>query len=100
VKRLIVDREAKAELVSAQAWYEEQRAGLGQEFYDEAVGVLERIQQDPGGGAVHLRTGARYFTTRRFPYVVYYLELDDVIWVAAVAHERRRPGYWRRRKPA
>jgi hypothetical protein len=31
---------------------------------------------------------------------VYYVELDDAIWIAAVAHQKRRPGYWTRRKPA
>jgi hypothetical protein len=27
------------------------------------------------------------------------LELADQIWIAAVAHQRRRPGYWRSRTP-
>ena len=35
----------------------------------------------------------------RFPYSVYYEELEDRIWVAAVGHHSRRPGYWARRKP-
>jgi toxin ParE1/3/4 len=35
----------------------------------------------------------------RFPYLVFYDESDEDIWVAAIAHERRRPDYWRNRKP-
>ncbi len=31
--------------------------------------------------------------------VDYYEELADRIWVAAVRHQHRRPGYWSRRKP-
>jgi hypothetical protein len=33
----------------------------------------------------------------RFPYSVVYLEDEDEIWVLAVAHAKRRPGYWRGR---
>jgi hypothetical protein len=35
---------------------------------------------------------------RRFPYILYYHVVDDSLaLVLAVAHARRRPGYWRRR---
>jgi hypothetical protein len=36
---------------------------------------------------------------KRFPYTVYYLELDHSIWIAAVAHQQRRPGYWSQCRP-
>jgi hypothetical protein len=31
---------------------------------------------------------------RRFPYGVIYRVREEVIWVVAIAHMRRRPGYW------
>ena len=34
---------------------------------------------------------------KRFPYHVIYLELNGEIRVLAVAHDRRKPGYWRDR---
>ena len=34
-----------------------------------------------------------------FPYTIYYVALDDSLWIAAMAHQRRRPGYWSRRHP-
>ena len=34
---------------------------------------------------------------RRFPYGLVYVVLDDVLWIVAVAHSRRRPGYWHQR---
>jgi hypothetical protein len=40
----------------------------------------------------------RFFRVRRFPFVVYYAELIDAIWVVAIAHGRRRPNYWRKRR--
>jgi toxin ParE1/3/4 len=41
----------------------------------------------------------RKSSVRRFPYVVFYLDLEEYIWIAAVAHQRRRPGYWVYRTP-
>jgi hypothetical protein len=40
----------------------------------------------------------RWLMTKRFPFVLYY-EIDGPLHVTiyAVAHARRRPGYWRRR---
>jgi len=36
---------------------------------------------------------------KRFPYTIFYIDLDEQIWVGAVAHQSRRPGYWARRRP-
>jgi hypothetical protein len=33
----------------------------------------------------------------KFPYSVIFQEKEEVILVAAVAHAKRRPGYWRGR---
>jgi hypothetical protein len=30
----------------------------------------------------------------RFPYHVIYLETATQIWILAIAHDRRKPGYW------
>ena len=35
----------------------------------------------------------------RFPYYLAYLVTSDAIHVLAIAHERRRPGYWSGRTP-
>ena len=34
---------------------------------------------------------------RRFPYVVYFHDREELIYILAVAHGRRRTGYWRNR---
>ena len=33
----------------------------------------------------------------KFPYRVVYFVADELVIVLAVAHEKRRPGYWRDR---
>lgn len=49
---------------------------------------------------VELRPGVRRRILRRFPYSILYTLDNDVVLVIAVAHQRRRPGYWRRRVQA
>ena len=40
---------------------------------------------------------ARRHLSAQFPYAVIYLEKPDHIWIVAVMHLKRRPGYWRQR---
>ena len=39
----------------------------------------------------------RTMAVTRFPYHVVYLEHDSHIRILALAHDRRRPGYWKTR---
>jgi len=49
--------------------------------------------------ALHIKeSGFRHVVLRRFQYILFCQELPDVIWIAAVAHGKRRPGYWRSRE--
>ncbi len=91
--------EAKAELEAAALWYEAQREGVGVEFEEQVESGLAAIQRTPQAFPLYGSTELRKYVLRRFPYNVYYLELDDLIWVAAIAHQRRRPGYWAHRLP-
>ena len=99
--RLRLEPEASEELRAAVKWYEERRAGLGTEFLAEVNSVLERIRQFPGIGAfapsVPKGLGVRTTPVGRFPYSVAFLEQEGLIRVIAIAHSRRRPGYWRYR---
>ena len=99
MKSIIVDVEAEAEFTAAQRWYETERPGLGVTFREAVVAALNRVQNEPDAGSFHAPSGTRYFVTDRFPYTIHYVEMDDVIWVAAIAHERRRPSYWQHRRP-
>jgi hypothetical protein len=35
---------------------------------------------------------------RRFPLAFIYRVDAEALWIVAVAHRRRRPGYWRQRR--
>ena len=99
MKPVIFHAEAEAELLRAIMHYDRQRAGLGREFQEEVEAAVERVRRDPQTYALQDQAGTRACMVRRFPYTLYYVELDDRIWVAAVAHHRRRLRYWARRRP-
>jgi toxin ParE1/3/4 len=98
VKRHILHEEAEAELVEVVEWYDDKRKGLGGEFRREFKEVLKRVRAHPKWFRMD-EDGLRYASLTRFPYAIIFLELDDQVWIAAVAHHKRRPGYWLNRKP-
>lgn len=99
MKPVVYHDEAKAELAEAMAYYESQKTGLGNELLLEEEKAIAWIQQFPKAGSLFIKTKIRKCLVKRFPYTSYYLEMDKYIWIAAVAHQKRRPGYWLHRKP-
>jgi toxin ParE1/3/4 len=98
VKPIRVEPEAKQELAAAVAWYEQRREGLGRELLAEVDAVLAAMARSPSRFPLYPRVapnlGVRRAAARRFPYSIAFIELASVIRVLAIAHERRRPGYW------
>ena len=91
-----VHPEAIAEARAARQWYEEQSLAAGRAFMAELDAAIEQISAAPNRWAAYLQ-GTRRYLMHRFPYMVIYHEKDGAIRVVAVAHARRRPGYWRLR---
>ena len=87
---------ARDEYIAAARWYEERQEGLGREFMDAVEALTERVADDrlPGlaGGAPS--SAVMKLLERRFGYAIYFELSDDVMYVWAVAHGHRRPGYW------
>ena len=89
---------AAADLTSAGDWYEQQLPGLGSDLAEEVTQALDAITKRPltwplwpGIGEA---AGVRRFLLARFPFAVGYIVEEDELVVLAVAHLRRRPGYW------
>lgn len=99
MKPLALHAAARAELRQAIAYYEGQRQGLGAELRVAFEEAALRIEQNPGRCACYRDTNYRKCALRRFPYTIYFLELDDCVWLAAVAHHKRKPDYWMGRDP-
>lgn len=89
--------EAEAEFNDAAQFYESRVVGLGQQFAAEVQRTVLFIRKYPDAGAA-VRLSVRRALVDRFPYAVVYRCEREVIQVLAVAHVRKRPGYWRRRR--
>jgi toxin ParE1/3/4 len=96
MKRVAYHRLAAKELIDSALFYNQRRAGLGEECLTEVEAVLERIRTQPELGRPEPH-GTRSYRTKRFPFRVLYDAQPDRIWIVAVAHLSRRPGYWARR---
>jgi plasmid stabilization system protein ParE len=89
--------DADAELDEAAVFYESRVRGLGKSFATEVDRTISLIREFPEAGSPSGRT-ARKVLVDRFPYSIVYRHTADAVVIVAVAHGRRRPGYWRRRK--
>jgi toxin ParE1/3/4 len=88
--------EAEFEVIEAAAHYESEVPGLGERFGDELERVIELLIDNPKLGAT-VEGEIRHFVLRRFPFSVIYAEVGDVLYILAVAHGSRKPGYWSER---
>ena len=88
--------EAVAEAQIAREWYEARSPAAGRSFMAELDRAIEQIAEAPRRWTEY-RFGTRRYLMRRFPFVVIYRVSGSAIEVLAVAHGRRRPGYWRER---
>jgi len=101
MRRVRILDAAANEATEAAAWYELQRPGLGAEFslaIDAALDLLEeQVVPLSSAAGVAGQRGAKRLILRRFPYDIVVRERVDEIIVVAVAHQSRRPGYWKNR---
>lgn len=92
MKRVAYHRLAAAELIESARFYDQRRTGLGDEFLSAVEAALKQIQTRPEMGRREF-LGTLSRRTRRFPFRIVYDLQPDGIWIVAVAHLSRRPGY-------
>src|SRR5262245_16153729 len=88
--------DALAEAVAAAAWYRERNARAAAAFEAEIAHAMDRVAAAPDRYPPYLDESRRILL-RRFPYAIIYRLNAESIEIVAVAHGRRRPGYWRHR---
>jgi plasmid stabilization system protein ParE len=93
--KLVIAPAAEREVKAAARWYEEQATGLGQAFVNSVIFAFDAIENSPETFPL-LREPYRRKLLDRFPYAVIYKPTASRIYVRAVAHCKRRPGYWDR----
>jgi hypothetical protein len=95
-KLLILER-AVLELEDACVYYNEQVLGLGYEFEEEIVVLLELIKENPLLFPVkfaHIHEAV----VKRFPFVINYEISEKQVIVSAIFHVKQNPTKKRKRK--
>lgn len=80
----------------ARLWYAARNPKAAGAFMAELDHAIEQIQAHPQGWPLWVH-GTRRYPLRRFPYLVVYQATAERITVLAVAHAKRRPGFWKSR---
>lgn len=95
---LRVRREAATELEEALSWYEASEPNVARRLLRGYQDVVARIQLSPQAGSlVTAEPEIRRWVIRDFPYSVVFLLRADEVLILALAHHKRRPGYWQPR---
>ena len=95
-KRLRVHSHAQEEINEAFDWYFKRSPEAAEAFLTEIGASLAQIAAHPQLYSTYTKNTRRRVLSG-FPYSVIFQEKDDIILVVAVAHAKRRPGYWRKR---
>jgi toxin ParE1/3/4 len=88
--------EAEDDVAAEYAHYEQQRAGLGDQFLEALRETVDRIRDNPQMFGV-FRRDIRAAPLQRFPSVVYYRDRGSDVLIIAVQHGRRSSRAWRGR---
>ena len=88
--------QAEEEMLEAAAFYESKLPGLGSAFLAEVQRLIEVVLDQPQIGQ-EIAPPLRRVLLRRFPFLLIYAPHADEIVIVAVAHQRRRPAYWKKR---
>lgn len=89
--------EARAELREAVEYYNDRESGLGREFLHEVRGVAGCIRTDPEAWPI-FDGPTRIARLKRFhSYGIVFSIEGDEIFIHAVMHLSRKPGYWKKR---
>jgi plasmid stabilization system protein ParE len=95
-KRLRIQSQAQQEINEAFDWYFKHSPQSADAFLTEIGASIAQIASRPQLYPAYTRNTRRRILAN-FPYSVVFQEKDEIILVVAVAHSKRRPGYWRGR---
>lgn len=87
---------AEAEFLEELDGYAAEDLELAADFLAEVEAAAQRTALFPEHGSPHL-AGTRRIVLRRFPYSFVCVIEPESTLVVAIAHHRRKPGYWRNR---
>ena len=89
--------EAELELIEAGLYYELEVSGLGARFEAEIRQATDLLLEQPELGHNSGVANLRQLVWYRFPFTIIYAVSGESLYVVALAHHKRLPGYWRSR---
>jgi toxin ParE1/3/4 len=95
-RQIDIHPEAVAEAQAAAQWYRERSTLAADAFLSELDLAVERISEKPEMYSSYAR-GTRRYLLQRFPFYLIYRQVAEKIEIVAIAHGRRKPGYWKKR---
>ncbi|MFX1238854.1 MAG: type II toxin-antitoxin system RelE/ParE family toxin [Promethearchaeota archaeon] len=90
--------EAEEEMNYSAQYYNQQASGLGFDFLKEIEKSLLSIEENPERYPL-CEINIHKFNVKRFPFSIFYVfekELDKIV-ILAIAHQKRKPNYWKYR---
>lgn len=87
---------AQRDFAEGLRWYRKRSDWAAEGFIDETNRAITRLVQDPERNR-QIRPNVRALRIKRYPYSLIYLIQPGTIIIVAIAHEKRRPDYWKRR---
>ena len=84
------------EIEGADEWYRQHSEDAAVDFVAEVFRAIRSIREAPHRWPGYLH-GTRRYVLDRFPFSIVYLDTPELVKIVAVAHGKRKPGYWRRR---
>jgi len=92
-KPVVYHPEALNEIIDAARYYEARGEGLGDRFLDSVEEAIEIIRGIPLVFCAD-ESGRRKYLIKKFPYLIIYKVKENCIYILAIAHGKREPGYW------
>ena len=89
--------EARKEMREAAEYYDRQSPGLGLRMVSELEREFARLLNNPLRNAPDALQ-RRKWRLKKFPYQIIYRAEAERVFVLAIAHNRRAPGYWKERE--
>ena len=89
--------EAAQEVQGAVDWYRERSVEAAAGFVAELNYAIEQVAELPDTWPAYKENTRRY-VFRVYPYSLVYRIAGEEVTIVAVAHAKRKPGYWMSRK--
>jgi toxin ParE1/3/4 len=92
--KIIYSDQFRAELCCVMGRYRTDDPDLAERFVNSVEAATAEVQEDPLRWRI-IEGRVRRYLVRRFPYIIYYLVEDELLYFGALLHTARHPDSYR-----